>query len=71
MTTYRKQPDLESVAYATLDTQRLRENYLIGNLFASGELNLATTHADRATVGAAIPVKEPVLCACRFQTKLP
>jgi 4-deoxy-L-threo-5-hexosulose-uronate ketol-isomerase len=61
MTTYRKQPDLESVAYATLDTQGLRENYLIGNLFAPGELNLVATHADRAMVGAAIPVKEPLI----------
>jgi 4-deoxy-L-threo-5-hexosulose-uronate ketol-isomerase len=60
MTTYRKHPELESVAYAALDPHRLRENYLIGNFFVPGELHLTATHADRAMVGAAIPLKEPL-----------
>ncbi len=41
----------------TLDTKGLRENFLIDDLFKSGELKLVYSHIDRIIVGSAVPTK--------------
>lgn len=40
-------------------TQRLREEFLIQNLFTAGEIHLVYSHIDRIITGGAVPV-EPV-----------
>jgi 4-deoxy-L-threo-5-hexosulose-uronate ketol-isomerase len=42
------------------DTERLRKNYLIENLFVPGQLNMTYSHVDRMITGGVVPVKEPV-----------
>ncbi|MEX2414503.1 MAG: 5-dehydro-4-deoxy-D-glucuronate isomerase [Paenibacillaceae bacterium] len=42
------------------DTKRLREEYLIDNLFAPDELVLIYSHVDRYITGSAVPVKGSV-----------
>ncbi|MCZ8517120.1 5-dehydro-4-deoxy-D-glucuronate isomerase [Paenibacillus filicis] len=42
------------------DTEGLRKEYLIDNLFVPGELKLTYSHVDRFIAGAAIPTKEPI-----------
>ena len=61
MTNHRTQQGLETLTYASLDPQRLRELYLIDRLFTPGELNLVAGAADRALVGAAVPESEPLV----------
>lgn len=39
-----------------MDTAELRENFLIEDLFSSGEITLTYTHYDRMIVGGAVPV---------------
>lgn len=39
-----------------LDTKRLRGNFLIDDLFKTGELKLLYSHIDRIIVGSAVPV---------------
>lgn len=41
------------------DTKRLREEFLIQNLFVNGEIKLVYSHVDRIITGAAVPV-EPI-----------
>ena len=44
-------------------TERLREEFLIQNLFVPGEIRLVYSHIDRIITGAAVPVKPIVLTA--------
>ncbi len=46
--------------YQKLETERLREAFLVDSLFKVGELNLVYTDADRAVVGSAVPVSKPL-----------
>lgn len=41
-------------------TQQLREEFLIRNLFAAGEINMVYSHIDRIITGAAVPLGEPI-----------
>ncbi len=45
---------------ANLSTEALREAFLIGDLFAPGELRLALTDLDRLVVGVAMPRETPI-----------
>lgn len=54
----RVSPDL--VSYRQLGTEQLRKAFLVDSLFQPGELNLIYTDADRAIVGSAVPIGEPV-----------
>lgn len=42
------------------DTDQLRQDFLIQNLFVPGELKLVYSHNDRFITGAAVPTKEPI-----------
>jgi 4-deoxy-L-threo-5-hexosulose-uronate ketol-isomerase len=42
------------------DTERLRKEYLIDNLFVPGALNMTYSHVDRMITGGAIPTKQPI-----------
>ncbi len=44
-------------------TDRLREEFLIQNLFVAGEIKLVYSHIDRIITGAAVPVEPLVLTA--------
>ena len=44
-------------------TERLREEFLIQNLFAPGEIKLVYRHSDRIVTGAAVPVSPLALTA--------
>lgn len=44
----------------TYDTDRLRAEFLIENLFAAGKLNFTYTHVDRLMVGGAVPTDLPL-----------
>ncbi|MBO5372953.1 MAG: 5-dehydro-4-deoxy-D-glucuronate isomerase [Lachnospiraceae bacterium] len=44
-------------------TDRLREEFLIQNLFVAGEIKLVYSHIDRIITGAAVPVEPIVLTA--------
>ena len=39
----------------TFDTQALRDNFLVSDIFADGEIRLIYTHYDRMIVGGAVP----------------
>lgn len=41
-------------------TERLREEFLIENLFVSGEIKLVYSHIDRMITGAAVPTISPI-----------
>ena len=45
---------------AAMDTPHLRNNFLISNLFAPGQLNARFTDLDRLVVGGVMPVSKPV-----------
>lgn len=45
----------KDVKYYT--TERLREEFLIQDLFVPGEIKLVYSHIDRIITGAAVPVK--------------
>lgn len=47
--------------YAELNTQRLRESFLIESIFTAGRLELVYTDADRAIVGSVVPLADPVV----------
>ena len=51
----------KDVKYYT--TERLREEFLIQNLFVPGEIKLVYSHIDRIITGAAVPVKPLKLTA--------
>ena len=44
----------------TLDTQKMREQFLVENLFARDRLNMVYSHIDRIIVGGISPVKGAV-----------
>jgi len=46
--------------YARMNMAELRQNFLLGNLFAPGEIRLAYAHYDRIIVGAALPEGAPL-----------
>ena len=41
-------------------TERLREEFLIQDLFAPGEVKTIYTHVDRVIVGSVVPLEEPI-----------
>ena len=46
---------IDPVSAATMNTEELREHFLIDDLFASGAVNWTYTHYDRMAVGGAVP----------------
>ena len=44
-------------------TERLREEFLIQDLFVHGEIKLVYSHIDRIITGAAVPVQPIALTA--------
>lgn len=46
---------VDPTAAKSYDTHALRENFLLENVFAAGEIRLTYTHYDRLIVGAAVP----------------
>ncbi len=50
----------DKTRFQRMTTAELRESFLIENLFAPGELQLVYVDVDRAIVGSAVPVKEPL-----------
>jgi 4-deoxy-L-threo-5-hexosulose-uronate ketol-isomerase len=46
---------IDPVAAAVMNTGELRENFLIDDLFAAGEVRWTYTHYDRMAVGGAVP----------------
>ncbi|MBO0356400.1 5-dehydro-4-deoxy-D-glucuronate isomerase [Hymenobacter sp. BT186] len=49
---------------AAMNTQQLRENFLIEDVFVAGEIELVYTHYDRMIVGGATPTTEPLTLPC-------
>jgi len=49
---------------AAMNTQQLRENFLIEDVFVAGEIQLVYTHYDRMIVGGATPTTEPLTLPC-------
>lgn len=47
-------------AYSRMNTDELRSNFLVDDLFKAGELKLLYTDADRAIVGSAIPLGQGI-----------
>ena len=45
----------DSERYATLNSQELRESFLLENLFAFGKLELVYCDAERTVVGGCVP----------------
>lgn len=43
-----------------MNTQQLRENFLIQNLFQPGKIELLYSHYDRMIIGGAVPVSAPI-----------
>jgi len=46
--------------YRGMDTQTLRDHFLVSNLFVKDEINLTYTHYERFIVGGAHPVSKPI-----------
>lgn len=46
--------------YSRFSTQKLRAAFLVDSLFVPGHVELVYTDADRAIVGSAVPVREPL-----------
>ncbi|MCF2444521.1 5-dehydro-4-deoxy-D-glucuronate isomerase [Dyadobacter sp. CY345] len=44
-----------------MNTETLRENFLIENIFESGKINWVYSHYDRVMIGGAIPVSTPLV----------
>ncbi|MEG0997019.1 MAG: 5-dehydro-4-deoxy-D-glucuronate isomerase, partial [Clostridia bacterium] len=44
----------------TYDTTRLREEFLIDDLFKADEVKMVYSHIDRIITGSAVPVKAPL-----------
>jgi len=49
----------DPVRYPRMNTQELRETFLLNDLYVPGMLNMAYTDLDRAVVGYAAPLTEP------------
>ena len=47
----------------TYDTKRLREEFLIDDLFKADDVKLVYSHIDRIITGSAVPVKAPLSLA--------
>ncbi len=46
---------IDPVSAATMNTEELREHFLVDDLFAEGQVNWTYTHYDRMAVGGAVP----------------
>ncbi len=46
---------IDPVSASTMNTEELRDHFLINDLFAPGEVNWTYTHYDRMAVGGAVP----------------
>jgi 4-deoxy-L-threo-5-hexosulose-uronate ketol-isomerase len=53
----------DQVRYATMNTEELRSCFLLSELFAAGEIRLAYCDADRAVIGAAVPLAQRLTLA--------
>ena len=47
-------------SYRRMTTSELRGSYLVGDMFIPGELTLCYTDVDRAIVGSAVPLQDPL-----------
>ena len=54
----------DAVRYGLMDTEELRETFLLEGMFEAGEIEFAYVDLDRAVVGAAVPLEE----ALRLET---
>jgi 4-deoxy-L-threo-5-hexosulose-uronate ketol-isomerase len=45
---------------ATMNTQELRENFLVQNVMQAGKITLVYSHFDRVIIGGAVPQAEPI-----------
>ncbi|MCC2548819.1 5-dehydro-4-deoxy-D-glucuronate isomerase [Hymenobacter sp. BT175] len=54
---------------AAMNSEQLRENYLIERLFVAGEIRLTYTHYDRMIVGGAAPAAEALTLPCPTSLK--
>jgi 4-deoxy-L-threo-5-hexosulose-uronate ketol-isomerase len=50
----------DGVRYATMSAAEMRDTFLVTGLFAPGELRLVYCEADRAVIGSAVPLVQPV-----------
>lgn len=50
----------DGVRYATMTAAEMRDTFLVTNLFAPGDLQLVYCETDRAVVGSAVPLGQPV-----------
>ena len=46
--------------YRRMTTSELREAYMVDGMFVAGDVTLCYTDIDRAIVGSAVPLKEPL-----------
>ena len=51
----------DGVRYATMSAAEMRDTFLVTSLFAPGELRLVYCEADRAVIGSAVPLAQPVV----------
>lgn len=51
---------IDPVSASTMNTEELRDHFLINDLFASGSVNWTYTHYDRMAVGGAVPGTQAV-----------
>jgi 4-deoxy-L-threo-5-hexosulose-uronate ketol-isomerase len=50
----------DAVRYRTMTTNELRESFLVSDLFSPGEIAATYVDADRAVIGSAVPMDEPL-----------
>ena len=50
----------DGVRYTTMTAAEMRDTFLVTNLFTSGEMRLVYCEADRAVIGSAVPLGQPV-----------
>jgi 4-deoxy-L-threo-5-hexosulose-uronate ketol-isomerase len=53
----------DGVRYATMSAAEMRDTFLLTTLFVPGELRLVYCEADRAVIGSAVPLGQPVTLA--------
>lgn len=51
---------VDPVRYRQMDTEQLREAFLVDNLFTPGKVALVYAEADRAVIGSAVPTVAPL-----------